>query len=214
MKTTSTIEDILRGEAKANGWDDIFNSKEYQLIRYGDESALIYQVATYTPFMSKLCDHLIFGQYKLESFGADQFFKKAFMNRFINREIAQQTIDIFRNHVVQYLATNDEWLSETYDHFDDMFSNKSDNSNKGQQNYKDKTRTAEKDLPQNNTDLDLNQDIYDYSTKTDQTNFKHDATDNRDIVAHSFSPDVIAKLDNIYKRKLDECDKKLFLQMW
>ena len=101
MKTTTTLEEILRNEAsKYHGWDDIFNNENGQLIRYGATDALIYQVAQYSDMVADLCNHAFFSSYTLSDKDADKFFKKMFVNRFLIREIGFQTVDIYRTRLI------------------------------------------------------------------------------------------------------------------
>lgn len=215
MKTTTTLEDILRNEAsKYKDWDDIFNNESGQLIRYGGTNALIYQVATYTDMISDLCNHAFFSGYILSDQKADRFFKKMFVNRFLHREIGFQTVDIFRTRLVGLLLQYEQYIVNTYKNYDKMFSGHGETNTKQNAEGLNKQRYAHVSLPQNNVNIDLNNDIAEYADINDLTNNSSNNSNNSSTVSDKFSPDVLLKLENVYQRVLDDFDKKLFLQVF
>lgn len=215
MKTTTTLEDILRNEAsKYKDWDDIFNNEDGQLIRYGATNALIYQVATYTDMVSDLCNHAFFSGYTLSDQKADRFFKKMFVNRFLHREIGFQTVDIFRTRLIGLLMQYEQYIVNTYQNYDKMFSGHGETTTKQNAEGLNKQRYAHVSLPQNNVNIDLNNDIAEYADINDLTNNSSNNSNNSNTVTDKFSPDVLAKLENVYQRLLDDFDRKLFLQVF
>ncbi len=215
MKTTTTLEDILRNESsKYKNWDDIFNNKNGQLIRYGATDALIYQVAQYTDMISDLCDHAFFSGYTLSDEKADKFFKKMFVNRFLIREIGFQTVDIFRTRLLGMLLQYEQYIVNTYKNYDKMFSGHSESTTDQKGEGMNKQRYAHISLPQNNVNIDLNNDIAEYADINDLTNNSTDNSNNSKTVSDKFSPEVLSKLQNVYQRLLDDFDRKLFLQVF
>lgn len=215
MKTTTTLEDILRNEAsKYKDWDDIFNNESGQLIRYGATNALIYQVATYTDMVSDLCNHAFFSGYTLSDQKADRFFKKMFVNRFLHREIGFQTVDIFRTRLIGLLMQYEQYIVNTYQNYDKMFSGHGETTTKQNAEGLNKQRYAHVSLPQNNVNIDLNNDIAEYADINDLTNNSSNNSNNSNTVTDKFSPDVLSKLENVYQRLLDDFDRKLFLQVF
>lgn len=215
MKTTTTLEDILRNESsKYKNWDDIFNNKNGQLIRYGATDALIYQVAQYTDMVSDLCDHAFFSGYTLSDEKADKFFKKMFVNRFLIREIGFQTVDIFRTRLLGMLLQYEQYIVNTYKNYDKMFSGHSESTTDQKGEGVNKQRYAHISLPQNNVNIDLNNDIAEYADINDLTNNSTDNSNNSKTVSDKFSPEVLSKLQNVYQRLLDDFDRKLFLQVF
>lgn len=215
LKTTTTLEEILRNEAsKYKNWDDIFNSKNGQFIRYGGEDALIYQVAKYTDMIADVADHAFFSGYKLSDENADRFFKKMFVNRFLVREIGFQTVDIFRTRLIGLLLQYEQYIVNTYKNYEKMFTGHSENSTDQKGQGLNKQRYAHISLPQNNVNIDLNNDNAEYADINDLTNNSSNNSNNSKTVSNKFSPDVLAKLQNVYQKVLDDFDKKLFLQVF
>lgn len=215
MKTTTTLEEILRNEAsKYHGWDDIFNNENGQLIRYGATDALIYQVAQYSDMVADLCNHAFFSSYTLSDKDADKFFKKMFVNRFLIREIGFQTVDIFRTRLIGLLLQYEQYIVNTYKNYEKMFSGHSESTTDQKGQGLNKQRYAHVSLPQNNVNIDLNNDIAEYADINDLTNNSNDNKSNSKTTSDKFSPDVLRKLENVYQKVLDDFDVKLFLQVF
>ena len=215
MKTTTTLEEILRNVAsKYKDWDDIFNNKNGQFIRYGATDALIYQVAQYSDMVAELCDHAFFSGYTLSNKDADKFFKKMFVNRFLIREIGFQTVDIFRTRLVGLLLQYEKYIVNTYINYEKMFSGHFETTTDQKGQGINKQRYAHISLPQNNVNIDLNNDIAEYADINDLTNNSNDNKSNTKTASDKFSPDVLRKLENVYQRVLDDFDVKLFLQVF
>lgn len=215
MKTTTTLEEILRNEAsKYKNWDDIFNNESGQFIRYGATDALIYQVAQYSDMVAELCDHAFFSGYKLSDENADRFFKKMFVNRFLIREIGFQTVDIFRTRLIGLLLQYEQYIVNTYKNYDKMFIGHTESTTDQKGQGLNKQRYAHISLPQDNVNIDLNNDIAEYADINDLTNNSSNNSNNSKTVSDKFSPDVLAKLENVYQKVLDDFDRKLFLQVF
>lgn len=212
MKTTTTVEEILRNEAsKYQDWDDIFNNKSGQLIRYGGTDALIYQVAQYSEMVSDLCNHALFSGYKMADESADRFFKRMFVNRFLIREIGFQTVDIFRTRLLGLMLQYEQYIVNTYTSYDKLFRRHSESSTDQQSAAMNKDRYAHVSLPQNNVNIDLNNDIAEYADTNDLRNNSNDSNSNSKSISDSFGPEVLRQLENVYQRVLDDFDRKLFL---
>ena len=215
MKTTTTLEEILRNEAsKYHGWDDIFNNENGQLIRYGATDALIYQVAQYSDMVADLCNHAFFSSYTLSDKDADKFFKKMFVNRFLIREIGFQTVDIFRTRLIGLLLQYEQYIVNTYKNYEKMFSGHSESTTDQKGQGLNKQRYAHVSLPQNNVNIDLNNDIAEYADINDLTNNSNDNKSNSKTTSDKFSPDVLRILENAYQKVLDVFDVELFLQVF
>ncbi len=180
----------------------------------GGTDALIYQVGIYTDMINDLCNHAFFSGYILSDEKADRFFKKMFVNRFLVREIGFQTVDIFRTRLIGLLLQYEQYIVNTYTNFEKMFTGHTENSTQQNGQGLNKQRYAHVSLPQNNVNIDLNNDIAEYADINDLTNNSSNNQNNSKTVSDKFSPDVLAKLENVYQKVLDEFDRKLFLQVF
>lgn len=237
MKTTTTIDDLIRTGAKRQGYNAFIDENGF--IRTSTtRSNIMKQISDYTVFIKKVTDPEIFDDFCFSNVTVDAFFKRAFLARFENREIAFQTVDVFRNRLVSKMIINEQWLTEVFVHFDDIFNGLStgestQNSHSLTEtkqttdtttNYRD--RNADVTLPQDNTQLSLEDDFVTYA---DRTHYDNNRTI-QNVVSHGTSEttaeiqnssknntssvEVLQALNNLYENKLREFDKALFLQIW
>lgn len=228
MKTTTTIDEIIRAEAQKQGISDVFNKDVNRIPIEGDEYSIMQQVARYTPTIKKITDKVLFGYYILTSEHADKMFKQMFLNRFYNREIGFQTVDLFRNKCAGLLASNDLFLSQLTDNFDKYAQGfyDSDSETKSTQTetaeYVTRDRSAHQSLPQDKASiiLDPESDDVPYADDADYQNTGNKSADNTDKTTtthqsgHRFSVENLTRLQHLYDRKLDEFEEVLFLHVW
>lgn len=197
-KYTTTIYEILAGEAHREGFSDFLAPDGLHVIGYGDDLAFTSKVASYDADVKKWADRVIFGRCALASPGADYFFKKAFVQRFINREIAFQTVDLWRIKLVGEMTRYGQWISNTYDSFDKIYVGEKDGKTTGNlaANHSDastidftgnvnstgksqtdtnstsRQRDLDATLPQNETSLSLDSDDVSYADSRKDTKQK------------------------------------------
>ena len=212
MKTTTTLLDLITAQASIDGYDAFFNPETNQLRENGD--SLLTQIAEYTPFIQNVTNKVIFSGFNLSDKSTDNFFKQVFLNRFVNREIKFQTVDLFRSKLVNLMLTNNQWFCDTFKNFDDMFNGVSRSSQNAGQDQSGESRTAMSTLPQDNTELSLDDDNVAYADNTDYNKNKNHQTSHQSNNSFVANPSVVKQLDNVFNKKLDEFDRQLFLQIW
>lgn len=212
MKTTATLMDIIQAELHMDGLDEFANviDGSTQLTMNDDRFAFIAKVARYDDDIKRVVDRRLFAGYTIPNDVANDGFKHAFVNKFMDREISRQTVNAFTAQLVSYTIQNEQMIIELYANLEKYFHNakndKTTNSNKHGDN------TAEQTLAQNNVTFDLT---------TDDVTYADNARYNRGYVtaegtndSESYDPDTLAKLMNIQDKLLDKFDRHLFLQIW
>lgn len=214
MKTTTTILDIIEAKAHREGYNAFFDRQRFQIRKTSDRTNLMYQIATYTDFIRDITNDEIFAGFALSDSACDRYFKHMFLNRFINREIKYQTLDLFRNQLVSMMASNDKWLCDTYKYFDDMFNGVYRASSNSGGTNESEGRGANSTLPQDRTDLDLNEDNVGFADNTQYNKGKSRTTNHSSSNGSKNDPSVIEQMNNLFDKKLDQFDQRLFMQMW
>lgn len=213
MKTTTSLLDIIEAKAHRLGYNAIRDEKGYFRLA-DDNTSIMSQVARYTDFIKECTQDEIFGGYSFKDQSTDIFFKKMFLAKFLNREIKFQTLDLFREKLVYMMISNEQWFTNVYLHYNDMFNAQGLTGGTSEAHESDETRGANATLPQDNTGLDLGNDIVDYADNTLYNKHKQDQNGKTTSNQRNYNASVIEKLNNIYNRKLDEFDAELFLQIW
>ena len=256
MKTTASLMDIIQTELINNGLNEFVNKVDgaTQITRNDDRFTFIRKVAQYDDDVQAVVNRTFFMNFKLQNDKADLFFKRSFITRFLDREIANQTVDLFANHLVGQMITDEPFIINLYENMDKYLISYNDNTNVNNtdsiSDVKNENETnsnatsnsdthdgfnrANADLPQDNTDLDLNKNSVDYANNTDvnrgYNNNKSNTVNNEQVNtksntvsndktnssgnATSYNADVLDKLNVQWDNLFNKYDKKLFLQIW
>lgn len=213
MKTTSTLLDIIEAKAKRLGYNAFID--ENGLFRLQDDNtSIMSQIVRYTPFIKSCTEDEIFGGFSFKDKGTDIFFKRIFLTKFLNRQIKFQTVDLFRSKLVFLMLSNEQWFTEVYNNFDSIFNGKNTQGSQTESHAKTESRGANATLPQDQTELNLDDDNVPFADSTVYNRGKNDTTGKNNQQSNSSTTGVIQALDNLYSEKLKEFDPQLFLQIW
>lgn len=108
-KHTATINDIISGELLRHGKNEFINNG--RLSFDNPKYAFIHKIINYDEDVSDICDDVIFKGFKLTDTISDKKFKRAFVNRFLDREINRQTLEAFAAQVVYVALTHEDYLN-------------------------------------------------------------------------------------------------------
>lgn len=213
MKTTTTILDILASSAVDQGYNAFINP-DGTFKESRDENNLIRQINNYTDFARSISNDEIFGGFNLSDLDCDKWFKKAFLNNFLHREIKYQTLDIFRSRLVSKMLLDEKWLVLTYHEFDELFNGDTNSTSNTQTSNNSESRGANATLPQDQTTLNLDDDTVPYADNTAYNRSKQNGT--QDNQAHKSGADynAMVNLNNVFNKKMLEYDRDLFLQIF
>lgn len=236
MKTTTTIMDIIQAGLINAGHNEFLNKINgvLQITNHSDEFTFILKIQHYDDDVRAVVDSDIFGGFKFSSSAADLFFKRMFISRFLDRQINTQTLDLFRHHLISYCLANDSYVTMLYDNIEDYYlgthNSSSDNTSATSNNSTTTNEatggnnSAERDLPQDNVNLDLHADTTDYANTNsifrsfDNSNSINDssgtANSHSDGTDYNFDVGTLNMLKYQWTSLLDDFDAKLFLQIW
>lgn len=169
MKITPTLKDIYYSYLDTThdfyykNFESIFDSNKdmRKILSYDDDVAFI-------------TNNAIFIDITLVDSEIDKRFKKAFVMKFLNRQIQTQTLESFQAKVMQTYYMNEDFLIRYYTELDKYLhltsygDSNDENENVGNDTSEDVTtnrnesttnsRSASSDLPQNRHNLNLNDD--------------------------------------------------------
>ena len=232
MKTTASLMDIIQTELINNGLNEFVNKVDgvTQITKNDDKFTFIRKVAQYDDDVQAVVNHAIFMNFSLENKQADLFFKKSFINRFVDREIGTQTLELFTNHLIGQYITDEHFITNLFLNMDKYFINNSDSSgnttsvtdNNSDTSNLDGYNRANVDLPQDEVSLDLHKDTIDYANQNDinrgfsnqKYNNHNNVTTTNSSQTASYNADVLDKLNVQWDNLFNKYDRKLFLQIW
>ena len=230
MKTTTRLYDIIH-----INYNNLYGEflKNNQIIYFNSEFQFSRKVVNYDDEIKTVCRNTIFYGLDFLDETPRQRFEQEFLTHFLSRTIKFQTYELFNWKLVAYLRGVKEIITDYYININKYLqgyssSTASDNSN-AQADTQAQSDTLSRDnnlavtLPQDNTNLSLDKDTYDYAdttahskSKSSNTNTQRtNSTQNSSQESNNISFDVgrLAELQAYHDDLFNDLDKLLFSQI-
>ena len=216
MKTTTTINEVITSELINNGLNEFINivNGRKKITMNDDKFTFIRKIAQYDTDVQKVVNRTLFMNYKFTDEKTDKFFKHAFITRFLDRQIANQTIDLFANHLVSFCILNESYIQNLVNNFDKYLKADANTDTTSESKSNDGNNSASISLPQDNVNLDLGSNTADYADTNDIYRAYNNATNKSNNHSTTYNADVLDKLNEQWDNIMYRFDKKLFLQIW
>lgn len=208
VQTTTTIKDIMQSEFIKRGkneWVNKINGKT-QITDNNRSFAFIYKIMEYDSDTDEIVTEEFFNRVRLNNIDADKYFKKIFCNKFIDREIAPQTVEAFASRVTALYLQRATEITVLYEKLEDYFLGKSVSDAHDKSGYNQLTAT----LPQDEVNMDLTANTQDFA----DDNSINRAFDDNNRVSTTANPDNIAKLNKVWEEIFTTFDLSCFLQIY
>lgn len=110
---TTTLNEYINSELAFMGQDE-FVDKDGNLVFFDEEFQFIQKILKYDEDVHNIVTNKIFKGYKLSNDSVDRYFKKAFITRFLDREINRQTIEAFSSQLLYVTLTHQEYIETVF----------------------------------------------------------------------------------------------------
>ena len=218
MKTTTRLYDIIYSNYNQLYGDFI---KDNQITYFNPELQFSHKVVDYDDEIKTVCRDTIFYGLDFLDDTSRLRFEQEFLSRFLSRTIKFQTYELFNWKLVAYVRGIKDIITEYYTNVDKYIQAYSSSSSSG--NSKSQGETLSRDnnltvtLPQDNTDLSLDKDTYDYADTTAHSKSKtsDNSTQNTNQESNSISYDVrrLTELQAFHDNLFNDLDRLLFSQI-
>lgn len=212
-KVTTSLSDIMQSELIKDGFDEMVD-KEGNLVFYDDNFSFIQKILRYEPEVEKVVTEKIFGGYSFESELVDKTIKRLFLKRFYDREINRQTLESFALQVQNVSLTYENYINEAVLNISKYILGESSSDNTGENSNESNHRALMADLPQNNINMSLQNDVLDFATTN---NISKDLTKGKtkgNTKNQKYDLGQLIKSKEILNDIMNKYDKKCFLQRW
>ena len=218
MKTTTRLYDVIYSTYNKLYGDFV---RDNQIVYFDKELQFSHKVVDYDEEVKTVCRNTIFYGLNFLDEVSRASFEKEFLARFLPRTIKFQTYTTFNWKLVAYLRGIKDLINDYYNDSElylrgYVTSNSSaDSSTEGETLTRDNNLAVS--LPQNNTGMSLDQDVYDYAdttahSKSKATNTVSQGT-NQSNEEISYDIDKLSKLKDFHDEVFNELDRLLFSQM-
>ena len=230
MKTTTRLYDVIYSTYN-NIYGDFL--RDNQIIYFNPELQFSHKVVDYDDEIKTVCRNTIFYGLDFLDETSRKRFEQEFLARFLSRTIKFQTYELFNWKLVAYLRGVKDIITDYYININKYiqgYSQTNDTGNsvlQGQTQGQGETLTRDNNLavtlPQDNTDLSLDKDSYDYadttahskskssSTNTQTTNNTQDTTQQSEAI--SYEVGRLFELQAYHDDLFNDLDRLLFSQI-
>lgn len=208
MKTTTRLYDIIYGELECHR-AEIYRSNN-QLIF--NQNNLMRKTLEYKDpyFINMLRETLFYGTTTINQ---RERFEREFLQRFINRVIKYQTVDLFATYLATFISEYQELINYCYDKYDLLVTGQVDTVSHNNSTSTNKSNSIYSNLPQNQINMNLDIDTLDYAD--DNTITKNRATNSGTDKSTSSAYDIeaLSKISALKEQIFKDMDKLLFSQL-
>lgn len=218
MKTTTRLYDIIYTTYN-NIYSDFLRSN--QIVYYNPELQFSHKVLDYDEEVKTVCRNTIFYGLDFLDETPRLRFEQEFLTRFLSRTIKFQTYELFNWKLVAYLRGVKEIITDYYTNANKYLQGYSLSTASGNSNSQGETLSRDNNLavtlPQDNTDLSLDKDTYDYADTTAHSKSRATNTNTQNTTQESdaISYDVarLSELQSYHDDLFNDLDKLLFSQI-
>ena len=218
MKTTTRLYDIIH-----TTYNNLYGEfiKDNQIIYYNPEFQFSHKVVDYDDEIKTVCRNTIFYGLDFLDDTSRQRFEQEFLSRFLSRTIKFQTYELFNWKLVAYVRGIKDIITDYYINIEKYLHSQSESSTLAGSNTEGVTisrdNNLEVTLPQDNTDLSLDKDTYDYADTTAHSKSRTSDSSTQDTLQESeaISYDVgrLTELQVFHDNLFNDLDRLLFSQI-
>lgn len=199
MKYTTTLQEILEGELHSRGFNEFWN--EGRITSNDPKYVFMKKIMRYDEDVQTIVNDILFQDMSLEDKDADIKFKKMFLNRNLNKQIAYQTVEVFSSKILSDFLILEDAINYTFKNAEDLLSSGSSSSNTGKQ------KNGATTLPQSEIDFDLGNAVMStadaFGMNIGEGSSKNSSNDYNTVAG-------VSRLYEGFLRKFD----KHFLKLW
>ena len=218
MKTTTRLYDIIYTTYNKLYSDFIDN---HQITYFNPELQFSHKVVDYDDEIKTVCRDTIFYGLDFLDETSRLRFEQEFLARFLSRTIKFQTYELFNWKLVAYVRGIKDIITEYYINIEKYLHSQSESSTLAGSNTEGVTisrdNNLEVTLPQDNTDLSLEKDSYDYADTTahSKSRTSDNSSQNTSQESNAISYDVtrLTELQAFHDNLFNDLDRLLFSQI-
>ena len=209
MKTTSRLYDIINGELERHR-AEIYRSNNQIIF---NQANLMRKTLEYKdPYFIKMLQETLF--HGTSNINQRERFEREFLQRFINRVIKYQTVDLFSTYLASFISEYQEIINYTYDKYDMLVTGQVETVSNNNSTTTNKTNSIYSNLPQNQINMNLDIDTLDYAD--DNTISKSRATNSGTdrSTSNAYDIEALSKISALKEQIFKDMDRLLFSQIY
>ena len=209
VKTTSRLYDVINAELDRHRFE--FYRSNNQIIF--NQANLMRKTLEYKdPYFIKMLQETLF--YGTSNINQRERFEREFLQRFINRVIKYQTIDLFSTYLASFISEHHELINYCYDKYDLLVTGQVETVSNNNSTSTNKSNSIYSNLPQNQINMNLDIDTLDYAddntiSKSRSTNSGTDRS-----TSSAYDIEALSKISALKEQLFKDIDNLLFSQIY
>lgn len=218
MKTTSRLYDIIHST-----YDHLYGDfvRDNKIVYFDEQIQFSHKVVDYDDEIKSVCRNTIFYGLDFLDETSRLRFEQEFLTRFLSRAIKFQTYENFNWKLVAYIRGVKDIINDYYINGNKYLQGYSQSNASGNSNSQGETLSRDNSLavslPQDATNISLDQDTYDYADTTAHSKSRASNTTTQDTTQTSdtITYDVarLSELQAYHDSLFNDLDRLLFSQM-
>lgn len=218
MKTTSRLYDIIHST-----YDHLYGDfvRDNKIVYFDEQMQFSHKVVDYDDEIKSVCRNTIFYGLDFLDETSRLRFEQEFLTRFLSRAIKFQTYENFNWKLVSYIRGVKDIINDYYINGNKYLQGYSQSNASGNSNSKGETLSRDNSLavslPQDATNISLDQDTYDYADTTAHSKSRasntttQDTTQTNDTITYDVAR--LSELQTYHDSLFNDLDRLLFSQM-
>lgn len=218
MKTTSRLYDIIHST-----YDHLYGDfvRDDKIVYFDEQMQFSHKVVDYDDEIKSVCRNTIFYGLDFLDETSRLRFEQEFLTRFLSRAIKFQTYENFNWKLVSYIRGVKDIINDYYINANKYLQGYSQSNASGNSNSQGVTLSRDNSLavslPQDATNLSLDQDTYDYADTTAHSKSRasntttQDTTQTNDTISYDVAR--LSELQTYHDSLFNDLDRLLFSQM-
>lgn len=218
MKTTSRLYDIIHST-----YDHLYGDfvRDNKIVYFDEHMQFSHKVVDYDDEIKSVCRNTIFYGLDFLDETSRLRFEQEFLTRFLSRAIKFQTYENFNWKLVSYIRGVKDIINDYYINGNKYLQGYSQSNASGNSNSQGETLSRDNSLavslPQDATNISLDQDTYDYADTTAHSKSRasntttQDTTQTNDTITYDVAR--LSELQAYHDSLFNDLDRLLFSQM-
>lgn len=203
--------EVIQSELQKKGMSELFQNGK--IVAFDDDFAFIKKAMKYDEDVHEVVTDFIFLGYEFSTSEIDKKFKKTFVNRFLNKQIEFQTIELFSSTLLSIIFSYEEHIEGIYSDMEKYFNAQSESETTNQGTSQSDSRYLASELPQNNINLNVDDTVLNYGNQNNISRNKNQDEGTSKTVSKQYNLESLLKAKTLIDDVFTEIERKCFYKI-
>lgn len=204
--------DYLQSELINRGFNEF--TEGHQIVFFDENHQFIKKIMKYDKDVQKIVNEKIFLGEKLDTEESDIYFKKMFINRFLDKTIKKQTIELFSTQVIFIFMLYKDYINLVFENLEEFATGKSTSDSKGNINTLSDNRQMTSTLPKNNININVDDTVLNYADDNTINRNRNKSENDNISEGRNYSISTLKQTETLLRNVFKEFNKKCFSQVF